>query len=179
MYNFNCQKCQKPTSKKDKNAKFCSLKCANTRKVKPDKEAICNFCSNIFKRKEYKLISKTGYLFCSTVCRDKAQTYNNGTRILQTRLGKLISLKKSELIGKTGRIRICAHANAIYKINSKPYECYICSYSLYTEVAHIKPVSCFSEDCTLEEINHIDNLVRLCPNHHKELDVLNLFCLII
>jgi len=34
------------------------------------------------------------------------------------------------------------------------------------EIAHIKAVSEFGDSATLKEINHIDNLVGLCPNHH-------------
>lgn len=38
------------------------------------------------------------------------------------------------------------------------------------EIAHIKAVSEFEESSTIAEINSIDNLIALCPNHHWEYD---------
>lgn len=35
----------------------------------------------------------------------------------------------------------------------------------------LKPVSLFSKEAFIKDINDIDNLVCLCPNHHKELDI--------
>lgn len=56
-------------------------------------------------------------------------------------------------------------------INScKPLKCAICGYDKHVEIAHIKAVSNFSEDTTIGEINSIDNLIALCPNHHWEYD---------
>ena len=43
-------------------------------------------------------------------------------------------------------------------------------YDKHYEVCHIKAVSDFSEDTPITVINHIDNLVALCPNHHWEFD---------
>lgn len=37
-------------------------------------------------------------------------------------------------------------------------------------MAHIKAVSEFSDDTLISEINDINNLVGLCPNHHWEYD---------
>lgn len=48
--------------------------------------------------------------------------------------------------------------------------CLICGYSHHVEIAHIKPVSSFNEESTFAEINSIENLVGLCPNHHWEFD---------
>jgi hypothetical protein len=48
--------------------------------------------------------------------------------------------------------------------------CRICGYSTYVELAHIRPIHTFDEFATLDEVNHLDNLAYLCPNHHKELD---------
>jgi hypothetical protein len=48
--------------------------------------------------------------------------------------------------------------------------CKICGYSNIVECCHIKPVNEFSEDTKLSVVNSLDNLIGLCPNHHKELD---------
>lgn len=45
-------------------------------------------------------------------------------------------------------------------------KCAICGYDKHVEIAHIKPVSDFADSCTIAEINSIDNLIALCPNHH-------------
>ncbi len=49
--------------------------------------------------------------------------------------------------------------------------CKVCGYDIYAELCHINPISSFCDSATMEEINHPDNLVYLCPNHHKELDL--------
>jgi predicted restriction endonuclease len=48
--------------------------------------------------------------------------------------------------------------------------CEVCGYNTHVEVCHIKSVSSFSDDTLITEINSIDNLVGLCPNHHWEFD---------
>ena len=56
-----------------------------------------------------------------------------------------------------------------FKNNSKP-KCAICEYDKHVEVAHKRPVSDFPDTALISEINSIDNLVGLCPNHHWEYD---------
>jgi predicted restriction endonuclease len=57
-----------------------------------------------------------------------------------------------------------------YKLSGRPYSCHVCGYTNFVEICHIKPVSSFDQDTSATIISHIDNLVALCPNHHKELD---------
>lgn len=61
-------------------------------------------------------------------------------------------------------------ARQVYIESGKPLCCAVCGYSHYFEVAHIKPVSAFSDDTPVSEINNPDNLIGLCPNHHWEFD---------
>jgi predicted restriction endonuclease len=49
-------------------------------------------------------------------------------------------------------------------------ECCICGYSHHIEIAHIKAISEFSDDCKISEVNDLHNLLPMCPNHHWELD---------
>lgn len=49
--------------------------------------------------------------------------------------------------------------------------CRSCGYDTYVELCHIKNISSFPDEATMEEINDPKNLVYLCPNHHKELDL--------
>lgn len=48
--------------------------------------------------------------------------------------------------------------------------CFICGYSKHVELAHIKPISSFSEQSLLKDINSKNNVVQLCPNCHWEFD---------
>ena len=49
--------------------------------------------------------------------------------------------------------------------------CKLCGYNKYVELCHIKSMSKFSLNSLVSEINSKENLVYLCPNHHKELDL--------
>lgn len=60
-------------------------------------------------------------------------------------------------------------ARGVYQRSDRPKYCVICGYQHY-EVAHIKAVSEFSDDTLISEINAIENLIGLCPNHHYEYD---------
>ena len=48
--------------------------------------------------------------------------------------------------------------------------CKICGYSKIVETCHIKAISSFGEETLVSIVNHPDNLLSLCPNHHWELD---------
>jgi hypothetical protein len=65
---------------------------------------------------------------------------------------------------------ITNHARKQFDNSGRPRECQVCDYDLVTQVAHIRSVADFPDDATVEEINHSDNLVCLCPNHHYEYD---------
>lgn len=69
---------------------------------------------------------------------------------------------------KYGAIR--KWARKLAKIYGFKEECYICGYNKHTHVCHIKPVSSFMPNALMREVNHPNNLVLLCPNHHWELD---------
>lgn len=48
--------------------------------------------------------------------------------------------------------------------------CQKCGYDKHTEVCHLKPIRDFELTALVSEINSPDNLIRLCPNCHWELD---------
>lgn len=60
--------------------------------------------------------------------------------------------------------------NRSWNANLSSYPCQYCNYSNHIEFCHIKPVSSYSDDTTLGEVNHPDNILILCPNHHWEFD---------
>jgi hypothetical protein len=49
-------------------------------------------------------------------------------------------------------------------------ECSVCGFDIVVEVCHIKSITEFSEDALMGEVNALDNLVYLCPNHHAMFD---------
>jgi len=83
--------------------------------------------------------------------------------------------KKRELFNRrsswqSARSAIQKHARLIYNSSDKAKACVVCGYDKHYDVAHITPVAQFSDTATISEINHIDNLIALCPNHHWEFD---------
>lgn len=48
--------------------------------------------------------------------------------------------------------------------------CVKCGYDKHVEIAHIKPISSFSEEVLISVINSKENLMSLCPNCHWEYD---------
>ncbi len=48
--------------------------------------------------------------------------------------------------------------------------CLVCGSSTCIEICHIKPISEFDPKTKISEVNSLDNLCVLCPNHHWEFD---------
>ena len=48
--------------------------------------------------------------------------------------------------------------------------CCKCGYDKHVEIAHIKPISDFSLDTRISEVNDVSNILPLCPNCHWEFD---------
>lgn len=87
--------------------------------------------------------------------------------VLSRTKGELLNDRKNY---QSYRSAIRKIAEDIYKSSDKPCCCAICGYSNHIEIAHIKAVSDFEDSTTIAEINSIDNLIALCPNHHWEYD---------
>ena len=79
-------------------------------------------------------------------------------------------LFKSRKNWQSARSAIRKIAHSIFMDNNPFPKCAICGYSHHVEVAHIKAVSEFDDSVTIQEINSINNLIGLCPNHHWEYD---------
>lgn len=162
----HCLNCQKVIEVKDIEAvaftrlrKFCNRSCAtaynNTKS--PKRLSIQNTCSScgsaIGPRK-------------TNMCRTCADARAADIAGLVTK-GELFSKRNGY---QSARSQIRKHAFVAYKRSCKPESCAICSYSTHIDVCHIQPVSSFGNSATLSEINHPDNLIGLCPNHHWEYD---------
>lgn len=68
------------------------------------------------------------------------------------------------------RTAIRKHAVRIYTTSGKPLICAVCGFPHHAQVCHKRAVSDFPDDALIKEINDINNLVALCPNHHWMLD---------
>lgn len=68
------------------------------------------------------------------------------------------------------KVRVTNHARRLFKKSKRENKCVVCGYTKFCEIAHINDVSAYSEQDLIGHINHITNLIPLCPNHHKEFD---------
>lgn len=125
-----------------------------------------------------EIANKLGY-------KTKTLSVNVREAILErcTMLGMVLTLKKNDLTKITkgeifckyknwqsARSLIRRYAQQSYIDSGNEMKCAVCGYDKHVEIAHIKAVSEFSDDTTIKEINSIDNLIALCPNHHWEYD---------
>ena len=146
-----------------KKKKFCNNSCAasynNRRRIKKknDKKGFCILCNRVIR---YKRNEQTGKYhtrkFCTTCLNNK----------------RISSYTKEELRtrNKSYRQWITRNARTIYTLSSKSLICAICGYSLHVDICHIVGVAKFADEVKISEINALDNLIALCPNHHREFD---------
>lgn len=84
-------------------------------------------------------------------------------------------ITKEELFENSGtwaraRASIQSNARKVWRWDGRLFACSVCSYANHAEICHIRAVSDFEGSATIGEINALNNLVALCPNHHWELD---------
>ena len=106
---------------------------------------------------------------------NKLNELNLSLDILKDNNVNILNLTKGEIferykLWQTARSAIQKHARKIYENSEKTKQCVVCGYDKHYEVAHIKAVSDFQDNSLISEINDIDNLIALCPNHHWEYD---------
>lgn len=87
--------------------------------------------------------------------------------ILEKTKGELFRNRKN---WQSARSAIQKSARWFYRQEVEQPKCAVCGYDKHVEVAHIKGVSEFEDEAKVREINSIDNLIGLCPNHHWEYD---------
>jgi len=159
----------------------------------------CYSCNKEVNRR-LKEISPSGLVYCSSSCAAKINNKNFKKRNFTNKCGHdgcetfistnvsyckicFIKITKIKDIGEStlglyylrgkGSNRnngIRDHSRRVYKQSGEPKCCYVCGYSTYIEICHIKSIASFPMETLIQDINHIKNLVALCPNHHKELD---------
>ena len=107
--------------------------------------------------------------------KEKLKQLNLDIEHLKDKKDSVLNLTKGELFDKrelwqNARSGIQKLARTIYEQSNKPKQCAVCGYATHYEVAHIKPVSSFTDNDYIKDINDIGNLLALCPNHHWEYD---------
>ncbi len=137
----------------------------------------CRLCGCVLEIGTKKVSSVRKQRYCSRACAadalravilpEKPRTNRSSSDLLTTTKAELFSSRKN---WQSARSTIQKLARRVYRLARLPQACVVCGYRLHVEVAHRKAVSTFPGDSTLAEINHVDNLVALCPNHHWELD---------
>lgn len=149
-----CKNCNKET----KNPSFCSRSCSasynNTHGKSPKRkpEGECKLCkASISKRVSY----------CKPCFKE---TFSAKDMSLQEAI-----YTKHHKSSAFALIRNRARTVVKYR----PQICANCGYSKHVECCHIRPISDFSYNSMLSEINHPDNLLLLCPNCHWEHDHLS------
>ena len=153
-----CALCGKET----KNPKFCSRSCstshANKKSPKRKLKRKCNKCDK--KVRNYR----------STLCQDHWEEYtkwNKENRRLRT-IGEIVE-KRSNLHRSSAYADIRNFARFDHKeLLKKP--CSNCGYKKHVELCHIKPISQFTLEATINEVNAASNVIQLCPNCHWEFD---------
>ena len=159
MTNYTCFNCNKEFTPKNKpanlNKPFCSRSCAATHNnlvaQKRFKQGKCKSCEEPV---------GSGYTYCK-----KCFTYNTGAWQHKT-----IKQIKAEYPRIQAHAKIRGYSYTVYKSSNKPKYCCNCGYDKHYEVCHIKAIKDFSDESTLGEVHHIDNLIALCRNCHWEYD---------
>lgn len=134
-------------------SRSCSAKMNNKLTPKRKKEGLCRGC---------KIEINSAYTWC-----DECWKHRKSKRSVSNKTKLELTIKDGGG-NKYRKIRHHAHiiANKTGLIN-KPCRC---GYSKHVEICHIKSIESFPDDALASEINHIDNLIQLCPNCHWEFD---------
>ncbi len=156
---LNCIHCQSEFQAltkefKRSGTKYCSLKCSSdhrkgTKQIK-EHNCTCSTCSKTFYRSSSKQkISKSGYMFCSRTCKEKAQSFNNPDHIK--------AIMPSHYHGNS----FISHRK-VFKSTIKELKCEECGYDKHPEILQVH-----HKDRNRKN-NSLDNFQLLCPNCHSE-----------
>lgn len=177
-----CSCCGKELDWSHRKNKYCNSSCAAKinnkgvkRNYKRETSVILQSYTNRVSDENFKQIS---YASKNLTDSTKIVNYEDLISKGKQKIGRKKSIKtytKGEIFSnhknrQSARSNIRKDAERTFKRFNRKYECCLCEYNNHIEIAHIKPVSEFTNDTFISEINHISNLVPLCPNHHWEFD---------
>lgn len=156
---YPCKTCTKLVARTSSNVRgnvFCSKSCAaiHNNKVYP-KKSNPTFCVDCGKKVRHNITTR-----CQK-CHINSQYFIENMTLEQA----TIKVKDNNRYTK-----IRQNARRKYLQSNRPKECEHCGYSNHFEICHIKDISEYSKDTLVSDINNLNNLIALCPNHHWELD---------
>lgn len=111
--------------------------------------------------------------FCSFSCVRNYHWQNNRATMLKRNKafeGSDITLLQLKTKNSGWRTSIARNARLIFNNSDRPKACAHCPRIGHVQIAHKKAVSSFPDTALICEINHIDNLLPLCPNCHDDFD---------
>lgn len=142
----------------------------------------CKCCNSIILAKDNQKVSHARKKsFCNASC---AAIFNNKIRPKKERLPKELKIRKvknevsrsskGDLFRRaknwqSARSCITDNAHSIF-FEAGERCCRNCKYDKHIQVCHIKSVSSFPDEAIISDINHLSNLIGLCPNCHWEFD---------
>jgi hypothetical protein len=143
-----------------KRMKFCSRSCSakknNSKYPKRERDEFKTVCVVCGKNKSY------GAKKCQS-CKRKQSL----DRVWKCKISKYYMNGAS----RTKYSSISKWANVYMNdFDSRDKKCQVCGYNKIVQVAHKKPISDFSPDDLMGDVNSSSNLMWLCPNHHAEFD---------
>lgn len=128
-------------------------------------KSYCKECDKVVAR------SRSGHRFDKCECGNKKNKKS-------AKCQECVSAKDITLLEAKLRYKSLQQSNAYSLIRWRARQkynkvftcCSKCGYDKHFEVCHIKPISSFSDDTLLSQINDISNIIALCPNCHWEFD---------
>lgn len=156
----NCLFCLKEFEG-DYRKKFCNHTCAgffNSKKIY-SRTYDCEKCNKSFLLKRKAVGGFCPKKFCEPCSLEVL--FENQTK------GSLYGRRKN---WQSANSTLRKHSRRVYTTSGQPQKCKICGYDKHIEISHIKSVKDYPDDAKVLEINSINNLVGLCPNHHWEFD---------
>jgi len=154
------------------------------------KYKICPKCQENKHSSEYHLRKDKGYTYLKSYCKKCSNKLTINAQYDMCKCGKKktkkskacqscanINQQKYETLEDILHYRKRYGQSAAFNIVRgrarsllKDSKCQKCGYDKHVEACHIKPICSFSNDTSIDVINHPDNLMALCPNCHWEFD---------
>jgi len=157
----NCEECDKPISSKDSRTRFCSVSCSvrfNNRFNKRSKGK-CSICGDTIRKSRKYCVS----------CLETRKSTGKKKKLEHFTISNL-TIKEVTYKYSNKYTRIREHARRVAIENGLLNNCAVCGYDKFVQACHKKPINSFNEDTPIVVVNSTNNLVGLCPNHHKEFD---------
>lgn len=174
LSNLVCLQCDVEFKSLNTRQIYCSNECYSRAKASrhytkygsPIKgEGICKNCGEYFLKK-----SNNNQTHCSAECATVSYILSKD---LMT-VGPIREKYKDKKYGQLN-LHTSVRGRAREKILTLGLNfCMMCGYDKAVHACHIREIIDFSDSATIGQINSVQNLLALCPNHHNELDKLKI-----